>query len=487
MASMQKLLRSIKPGGATIAPMQESRTLFDKIWQAHVIDPVDDDVDLLAIDRHFVHEVSSAEAFRQLDTAKRRVAEPRHTFAMHDHIVSTQPGRDARTYAGGTELVTFLERNCKESGIRLFGLGDPRQGIVHVTAAENGLVLPGSTVVCGDSHTATLGAFGALAWGIGTTEVAHVLATQTLAQKRPKPMAVELTGSLPAGTTPKDAILAIIGRFGIAAGVGHAVEYRGSAIRALDMEGRMTICNMSIEFGARFGSIAPDDLTFEYLANTAYAPKGEQWDSALAYWRSLRSIDESAFARTLDLDVSSLAPQITWGTTPGDVIGVDGCVPDRSAMPPERRSSFDAALAYMGLSEGQRIEGTPVDVVFIGSCTNSRISDLRAAAKAIDGRRVAAGVRALVVPGSSAVRRAAEHEGLDRVFRDAGFEWRESGCSMCLAINDDIVPPRARCVSTSNRNFEGRQGAQARTHLASPVTAAVAAVAGRISDPRKVA
>jgi len=484
---MHKLLRWWKPVGATITPMPQSLTLFDKIWQAHVIETVDDNVDLLAIDRHFVHEVSSAQAFRQLDTAKHSVAQPGQTFAVHDHIVSTEPGRDANTYAGGAELITFLERNCRTSGIRLFGLGDPRQGIVHVTAAENGLVLPGTTVVCGDSHTATLGAFGALAWGIGTTEVAHVLATQTLAQKRPKPMAVELSGALPDGTTPKDAILAIIGRFGIAAGVGHAVEYRGSAIRALGMEGRMTICNMSIEFGARFGSIAPDDTTFEYLANTAYAPKGERWDSALGYWQSLRCADELTFARTLALDVSTLVPQITWGTTPGDVIGIDGRVPDRSAMPAERRSAFDAALAYMGLTEGQRIEGTPIDVVFIGSCTNSRLSDLRAAAKAIDGRHVARGVRALVVPGSGAVRAAAEREGLDGIFRDAGFEWREAGCSMCLGINDDIVPPRARCVSTSNRNFEGRQGALARTHLASPVTAAAAAIAGRISDPRKVA
>ena len=466
--------------------MRDSRTLFDMIWQAHVIEPVDDNVDLLAIDRHFVHEVSSAEAFRQLATSRHCVAKPQHTIAVHDHIVSTQPGRDARTYAGGTELVTFLERNCEASGIRLFGLGDPRQGIVHVTAAENGLVLPGSTVVCGDSHTATLGAFGALAWGIGSTEVAHVLATQTLAQKRPKPMAVRLAGSLPEGTTPKDLILAIIGRFGIAAGAGHAVEYLGSAIRALDMEGRMTICNMSIEFGARFGSIAPDDTTFEYLANTPYAPKGAQWDGAMAYWRSLQFDDESAFAATLELDVSTLAPQITWGTTPGDVIGIDGRVPDRAAIPAGRRPAFDAALAYMGLTEGQRIEGTSVDVVFIGSCTNSRLSDLRAAAKAVHGRRVAPGVRALVVPGSSAVRRAAEREGLDMIFRDAGFEWRESGCSMCLGMNDDVVPPRARCVSTSNRNFEGRQGALARTHLASPVTAATTAIAGRISDPRRV-
>jgi 3-isopropylmalate/(R)-2-methylmalate dehydratase large subunit len=461
--------------------------MFDTIWQAHVIAPVADDVDLVGIDRHLVHEVSSADAFRMLTASSHRVAEARNTFAVQDHIVSTRPGRNALTYAGGTELVTLLERNCAESGIPLFGLGDPRQGIVHVTAAETGLVLPGSTVVCGDSHTATLGAFGALAWGIGTTEVAHVLATQTLAQKRPKPMAIHLTGSLANGTTPKDVILALIGRFGITAGVGHAVEYRGPAIRALDMEGRMTICNMSIEFGARFGCVAPDDTTFEYLANTSYAPKGEQWDAALKYWRTLRCDDDSAFAKTCDLDVSTLAPQITWGTTPADVIGIDGDVPDRASVPAERRSAFDDALAYMGLLEGQRIEGTPVDVVFIGSCTNSRLSDLRTAAGTIDGRRVAPGVRALVVPGSSAVRRAAEREGLDRIFRDAGFEWRESGCSMCLAMNDDIVPPRARCVSTSNRNFEGRQGPQARTHLASPATAAATAIAGRICDPRRIA
>jgi 3-isopropylmalate/(R)-2-methylmalate dehydratase large subunit len=466
--------------------VHESRSLFDIIWQTHVITHLDDGVDLLGIDRHFVHEVSSAEAFRQLNASRRRVADARNTIAVQDHIVSTEPGREAGTYAGGAELVTFLERNCKESGIPLFGLGDPRQGIVHVTAAENGLVLPGSTVVCGDSHTATLGAFGALAWGIGTTEVGHVLATQTLAQKRPAPMAVRLTGSLPHGTTPKDAILAFIGRFGITAGVGHAVEYRGSTIRALDMEGRMTICNMSIEFGARFGSIAPDDTTVEYLANTPYAPKGAQWDAAIKYWHSLRSDDEFVFAKTLDLDVSTLAPQITWGTTPGDVVGIDGHVPERASIPAERRGAFDAALDYMGLTEGQRIEDTPVDVVFIGSCTNSRLSDLRAAAKAIGGRHVAPGVRALVVPGSSAVRRAAEREGLDSIFRDAGFEWRESGCSMCLGINDDVVPPRARCVSTSNRNFEGRQGALARTHLASPVTAAATAIAGRISDPRRM-
>ena len=484
---MQKLSRRFNAHRASIPGMREAANLFEAIWREHLVASLDPEVDLVAIDRHLVHEVSSAEAFRQLASAGRKVAQPGRTFAVHDHIVSTRAGRSEHTFGEGAELVAFLRTRCTESGIRLFGLGDARQGIVHVTAAENGLVLPGSTVVCGDSHTATLGAFGALAWGIGTTEVAHVLATQTLAQKRPQPMAFRLSGQLPLATTPKDMILAAIGRFGIAAGAGHAVEYRGDAVRALDMEGRMTLCNMSIELGARFGSIAPDDTTFEYLARTPYAPKGPAWDAALVHWRSLRFDDERGFAITLDLDVSALAPQVTWGTTPGEVIGVDDRVPERDSIPAERRSGFDRAINYMGLTPGQPIAGTPVDVVFIGSCTNSRLSDLRVAARAVDGRRVAPDVRALVVPGSTAVRAAAEREGLHEVFLRAGFEWRESGCSMCIAMNDDVVPPGARCISTSNRNFEGRQGAFARTHLASPLTAAAAAIAGRIVDPRKVA
>jgi 3-isopropylmalate/(R)-2-methylmalate dehydratase large subunit len=460
-----------------------ARTLFDRLWDDHVIIHLDDHTDLLQVDRHVVHEVSSPEAFQQLRKAGRKVAAPRQTFATQDHILSTRPGRTDMSFAGGTEFVRFLRRNCDENGIRLFDVGDPQQGIVHVIAGELGLALPGSSLVCGDSHTATLGAFGALAWGVGTSEVAHVLATQTIPQGKPRPMQIRVAGQLRRNVVPKDLILAILGRFGVAAGVGHAIEYAGPAIRALGMEGRMTVCNMSIELGARFGMIAPDATTFEYLQGRPYCPRGADWDAALAQWRSLRSDDDARFAKVLELDISSIGPQITWGTTPGDVVGVDDVVPDVAAVPASRRSGHADALAYMGLTPGQRLDRTPVDYVFIGSCTNSRLSDLRAAAALARGRKVAPGVRALVVPGSTQVRSAAEREGLHRVFADAGFEWREAGCSMCLGINDDIVPPGKRCVSTSNRNFEGRQGPGARTHLASPLTAVASAVAGRIADP----
>jgi 3-isopropylmalate/(R)-2-methylmalate dehydratase large subunit len=463
------------------------RILLERLWDDHRIVDLDATTSLLQIDRHVVHEVSSPAAFRHLARAGHGVASPQQTFATQDHIVSTQPGRTEATNPGGVEYVRFLRSNATTHGIRLFDVGDPRQGIVHVVAAELGLALPGCTLVCGDSHTATLGAFGALAWGVGTSEVAHVLATQTLAQSRPQPMQIRVEGALREQVAPKDIILAILRRFGIAAGVGHAVEYRGAAIRALSMEGRMTICNMSIELGARFGMIAPDDTTLEYLHGRPYAPAGALWDAAVAQWRTLRSDDDAAFAKTLDLDVVRLKPQISWGTTPGDVVDIDEPVPQESGLAAQQRSGYAAALSYMGLRPGQPLEGTPIDVVFIGSCTNSRLSDLRAAASLLRGRHVAPRVRALAVPGSTAVRAQAEREGLDRVFRDAGFEWRESGCSMCLALNDDVVPPGARCVSTSNRNFEGRQGPGARTHLASPLTAAASAIAGRIADPRKVA
>jgi 3-isopropylmalate/(R)-2-methylmalate dehydratase large subunit len=462
-----------------------ARTLFDRLWQDHVIAELDPRTDLLQVDRHVVHEVSSPEAFRQLRETGRKVACPAQTFATQDHILSTRPGRNDETFAGGTEFIRFLRRNCDENGIRLFDLGDPRQGIVHVVAAELGLALPGSTLVCGDSHTATLGAFGALAFGVGTSEVAHVLATQTIGQVRPAPMRIHVTGRLGRHVTPKDLILAILGRFGIGTGVGHAIEYAGPAIRALDMEGRMTVCNMSIELGARFGMIAPDDTTFEYLHGRAYAPREGTWDAAVAQWRALRSDEEGRFAKVLELDVTDLRPQVTWGTTPGDVVAVDEAVPALDAVAPARRSGYAAALAYMGLAPGQRLDETPIDYVFIGSCTNSRLGDLRAAAALARDRKVAPGVRALVVPGSTQVRRAAEREGLDRIFTAAGFEWREAGCSMCLGINDDVVPAGKRCVSTSNRNFEGRQGAGARTHLASPLTAVASAVAGRIADPSR--
>ncbi len=421
-----------------------SRTLFDRLWDDHLIADLDAGTGLLQVDRHVVHEVSSPEAFRQLKASGRSVASPQQTFATQDHILSTRPGRDDTSFPEGTEFVRFLRRNCVEHGIRLFDVGDPRQGIVHVVAAELGLALPGCTLVCGDSHTATLGAFGALAWGVGTSEVAHVLATQTLSQLKPRPLQIRVEGRLPDRVVPKDIILAILRRFGVTAGVGHAIEYAGSTIAALPMEGRMTICNMSIELGARFGFIAPDDTTFEYLSGRPYAPQGGEWDRAVEHWRTLRSDDDAQFAKLLELDVDALKPQITWGTTPGDVIDIDQPVPALDSLPDSRRAAATAALAYMGLAPGVPLEGLPVDVVFIGSCTNSRLSDLRSAASLVRGRKVARGIRALVVPGSTAVRRAAEDEGLDEIFRDAGFEWREAGCSMCLAINDDVV--RAGCA-----------------------------------------
>jgi 3-isopropylmalate/(R)-2-methylmalate dehydratase large subunit len=458
-------------------------TLFDRLFDDHVIAPLGGDTYLLQIDRHVLQEVSSAAAFEQLRASGRTVAAPAQTFATQDHIISTAPGRTEATFCDGIEFVRFLRRNCVEHDITLFDVGDARQGIVHVLAAELGIALPGSTLVCGDSHTATVGALGALAFGIGTSEVAHVLATQTLAQRRPQPMRVRVEGDLPRHVTPKDVILHTIGTFGIAAGVGHAVEYAGSTIAALTMEGRMTICNMSIELGARFGFVAPDDTTFEYVYGRPFAPRGRDFDDALRHWRTLRSDDDAAFARTLDVDVRALKPQVSWGTTPADVVAIDATVPDPRNEPAERRRDMEQALAYMDLAPGQRLAGLPIDAVFIGSCTNARLSDLRAAASVLGGRKVAPGVRAIVVPGSTAVRAAAEREGLAQAFVAAGFEWREAGCSMCVAINDDAVPPGARCVSTSNRNFEGRQGPRARTHLASPLTAAASAIAGRIADP----
>ena len=457
-------------------------TLFDRLWDDHLIDDLGGGICLLQIDRHVLHEVSSAAAFQSLRRSGRTVAAPAQTYATQDHILSTAPGRNEASFPGGVEFIRFLRENCADYGITLFDVGDPRQGIVHVIAAELGIALPGSTLVCGDSHTATLGAFGALAFGVGTSEVEHVLATQTLRQKKPRPLLIRIDGKLPRNVTPKDVILRIIRTFGVAAGVGHAVEYAGSTIAAMSMEGRMTICNMSIELGARFGFIAPDDTTFEYLHGRPFAPSGSRWDDALRQWRTLRSDGDDLFARTLDLDVRNLQPQVSWGTTPGDVVDIDEPVPAFDTAEAARRAAMAKGASYMGVTPGQRLAGLPVDVVFIGSCTNGRLSDLRAAAGIVSGRKVSPRVRAIVVPGSSAVRKAAEGEGLDRIFRDAGFEWRESGCSMCVAINDDAVPPGARCVSTSNRNFEGRQGPGARTPLASPLTAAASAIAGCIAD-----
>ena len=462
-------------------------TLFERIWNDHLIEDLGDGVGLLQIDRHVVHEVSSPEAFQRLAAAGRTVASPGQTFATQDHILSTAPGRTDTTFALGTEYVRLLRTNCARHDIQLFDVDDRRQGIVHVVAGEQGLALPGCTFVCGDSHTATVGALGALAWGIGSSEVEHVLATQTLAQSKPAPMQIRVDGRLRPGVTPKDLILGILRSFGITAGVGHAIEYAGEAIRALPIEGRMTVCNMSIELGARFGFVAPDDATFDYLYGKPYVPAGRDWERALAQWSTLRSDDDARFAKVLELDASRLKPFISWGTTPGDIVAVDEPVPDIASLPIGRRDGARAALAYMGIDGGVPLEGLPVDVVFIGSCTNSRLSDLRGVAEFVRGHTVAPNVRALVVPGSSQVKKAAEDEGIDVVLRAAGFEWREAGCSMCLGINDDVVPPAARCVSTSNRNFEGRQGKGARTHLASPITAAACAIAGRIVDAGRLA
>jgi 3-isopropylmalate/(R)-2-methylmalate dehydratase large subunit len=469
-------------------PTGRPRTLFEKIWESRRVRALDDGRDLIFVDRHVLQETTSAQAFDGLAREARRVRSPGRTVATQDHIVSTEPGRSEGSNPGGRELMELMRRNAGRHGIVHFGVEDPRQGIVHVIGPELGLVLPGSVVACGDSHTSTAGGLGALGIGVGTSEVEHVLATQTLLLPRPKPMRISFEGRPASGLTPKDLVLHALGRLGVAVGAGHAIEYAGAAIRALPVEGRLTVCNMSIEFGGRLGLIAPDETVFDYLAGRPFAPKDALWDAALADWRTLASDEEAAFAKDLAVDVSAAAPQITWGTTQEEVIGVDERVPDPGAMADsDRRRRTEAALAYMGLAPGRPLEGVPVDVVFIGSCTNGRFSDLEAAAAVARGRKVAPGVRALIVPGSTAVRREAEARGLDRVFAEAGFEWRAAGCSMCVSINEDVVPPGARCVATSNRNFENRQGARARTHLASPASAAAAAVTGAIADVRKLA
>jgi 3-isopropylmalate/(R)-2-methylmalate dehydratase large subunit len=467
--------------------MTQAETLFDKIWNSHVIRETDDGVYLVHVDRHLVQETTCAPAFAGLRRAGRRVHNPELTYAVIDHIVSTQPGRTGETFEGGREFVRLIRDDCRANGIELFDVDDWRQGIVHVIAAELGIALPGSTLVCGDSHTATSGGIGAYAWGIGTTEVEHVLATQTSLQRKPKRMRVNFYGRIGSGIYAKDLILYLIGQVGIGAGRGFTVEYAGPAIRSMPIEGRLTICNMSIEMGSRSGLVAPDDTTFTFLADRPFAPKGPLWDAALAAWRQLPSHPEALFDREVAIDCARIAPQISWGTTPQDVVGVDERVPDPSAEPDSaRRKAMERAIAYLGLVPGKPMEGIPIDVVFIGSCTNSRLSDLEAAATVARGRKVAAGVRALVVPGSAQVKRAAEAAGLHEVFLAAGFEWREAGCSMCVAVNDDFVAPGQRAVATSNRNFEDRQGPHSRTHLASPAMAAAAAVTGAIADVRKL-
>ncbi|MBZ0325688.1 MAG: 3-isopropylmalate dehydratase large subunit [Alphaproteobacteria bacterium] len=465
--------------------MATTATLFDKVWDSHVVATLPDGSDLLHIDRHLTHEMTSARAFENLRAANRSVRNPEITVCVQDHILSTAPGRGDDSYDRGTPFIRALRQNARNYGIRLFDIDDPEQGIVHVMAPELGVALPGLTAVCGDSHTCTIGAVGAVAFGIGTSEVEHVLATQTLVTRKPLRMRVVFDGVMAPGVSPKDLSLYLIARIGTAGGTGHAAEYAGRDIRAMSMEGRMTVCNMSIELGSRIGMVAPDDTTFDYLSGTPYAPTGEMWDRALATWRALPSDEDAVFDKEVRIDVADVAPQISWGNSPQDVIGVGDVIPD-PADGADRRKSWERAIAYMGLEPGTPIEGLPIDKAFIGSCTNSRLADLRAAARILDGRKVADGVRALAVPGSASVKRAAEAEGLDVVFRRAGFDWREPGCSMCAGMNDDHVAPGERCIATTNRNFEGRQGPGSRTHLASPAMVAAAAVEGRIADVRKL-
>jgi len=465
--------------------MATPRTLFEKVWSAHEVVPETPDTPaVLFIDLHLTHEVTTPQAFTVLRERGLKVRRPDLIIATMDHATPTRTdqvfGGAPISIESAAQQIRQLERNCADFGIELLGLQDSRRGIVHIIGPELGLTRPGSTIVCGDSHTSTHGAFGALAFGIGTTEVSHVLATQCLLQKKPRTCAIEVSGRLGAGVTPKDLILAIIGKVGVAGGTGQVFEYRGEAIRAMSMEQRMTVCNMSIEGGARAGMIAPDDTTYAYLADRPRSPKGAAWEAALARWRELPSDAGARYDRTVDIDASALEPMVTWGTNPGMVAPITGSVPDHRGDP-----VFDAALKYMGLQAGAPIQDTPVNVVFVGSCTNGRLSDLRAAADVLRGRKVARGVHMLVVPGSQEVKRAAEAEGLDEVFRSAGAEWRESGCSMCLGMNGDTVPKGEYAVSTSNRNFEGRQGIGARTLLASPETAAASAVRGRVADPRE--
>jgi len=457
-------------------------TLFEKIWDEHVVAEAPGEPALLYVDLHLVHEVTSPQAFEGLRLAGRNVRRPDLTVATMDHNVPTRGG--AATDPLARAQLEALSVNCEEFGVPLHATGSGREGIVHVIGPELGVTQPGMTIVCGDSHTSTHGAFGALAFGIGTSEVEHVLATQTLPQAKPKTMLVQFVGETPPGISAKDIVLGAIGRLGIAGGVGHVLEYAGAPIRELSMEGRMTICNMSIEAGARAGMIAPDDVTFAYLEGRPAAPAGAAWERALERWRTLVSDDDAAYDNVLELDVTELKPQVTWGTNPGMVAPVDGVVPDPADS--DDPEAFERALEYMDLVPGTPIGEIRIDRVFIGSCTNARIEDLRAAAQVVDGHRVADGVRAMVVPGSAPVKRQAEEEGLDVVFERAGFEWRRAGCSMCLGMNDDVLAPGERCASTSNRNFEGRQGRGGRTHLVSPQMAAAAAVAGHFVDVREL-
>jgi 3-isopropylmalate/(R)-2-methylmalate dehydratase large subunit len=464
------------------------KTLYDKIWDAHVAHEADDGTCLLYIDRHLVHEVTSPQAFEGLRMAGRKVRAPEKTIAVPDHNVPTTAGRDNpdQMPEDSRIQVAALDTNAKEFGIHYYPVSDIRQGIVHIVGPEQGWTLPGMTVVCGDSHTATHGAFGALAHGIGTSEVEHVLATQTLIQKKSKNMKVEITGKLRPGVTAKDITLSVIGETGTAGGTGYVIEYCGEAIRDLSMEGRMTVCNMAIEGGARAGLIAPDEKTFEYVKGRPHAPKGAQFEAALAWWKTLYSDDDAHWDKVVTIQGEDIAPVVTWGTSPEDVLPITAVVPEPSSFVGGKVGAAQRSIDYMGLTAGQKLTDIKIDTVFIGSCTNGRIEDLRAAAEVVKGKKVAPGMRAMVVPGSGLVRAQAEEEGLADIFKEAGFEWRLAGCSMCLAMNPDQLAPEERCASTSNRNFEGRQGYKGRTHLMSPAMAAAAAVTGHLTDVREM-
>jgi 3-isopropylmalate/(R)-2-methylmalate dehydratase large subunit len=462
------------------------QTLFEKIWNAHLVARRADGRELIYIDRHVLHELHAPHAFETLEKQHRPVRRPDLTFSAQDHTVSTQPGRTDETNPSGAAFVRAMREGSAKNGIRVFDLGDPDQGISHVVAPELGMVLPGATHAVPDSHASTVGGLGAMAFGCGTTELGHILATQVIAMKRPKSMLVRLDGRLGPHVTAKDVALRIIAEIGVSGARGHVVEYAGSAARAMPMEQRMTLCNLNIEMGGRSGFVAPDDDTFQWIAGRPFAPQGPMWDRALAHWRTLKTDDGAAFDREVVLDCSGLEPQITWGTDPSQVLGISGKVPDPSSAEGGRRAAMQSALAYMGLQPGMALAGLPVHRVFIGSCTNARLPDLQAAADVVRGRKVAQGVVAMVVPGSSTVKREAEAAGLDRVFRDAGFFWGESGCSMCAGGNGDRGEPGERIVSTTNRNFENRQGPKVRTHLVSPATAAATAIVGRIADVRQL-
>jgi len=465
--------------------MSQGRTLYDKIWDDHLVANNEDGTSLIYIDRHLVHEVTSPQAFEGLRMNKRKVRAPERTLAVVDHNVPTTDRNLPNPDPESAIQIETLAENTRDFGIEYYDPFDKRQGIVHIVGPEQGFTLPGMTIVCGDSHTSTHGAFGALAHGIGTSEVEHVLATQTLIQQKAKNMLVRVDGQLPPGVTAKDIILAIIGEIGTAGGTGHVIEFAGEAIRSLSMEGRMTVCNMTIEGGARAGLIAPDEKTFEYVTGRPRAPKGEALEQAIAYWKTLRSDDDAHYDKVVILDAAKLPPIVSWGSSPEDVTSINGVVPNPDDIADEnKRASKWRALEYMGLEPGKKITDISIERVFLGSCTNGRIEDLRAAAKVVAGRKVAAGVNAMVVPGSGLVKAQAEEEGLDKIFKDAGFEWREPGCSMCLAMNPDKLKPHERCASTSNRNFEGRQGFKGRTHLVSPQMAAAAAIAGHFVDIR---